>query len=497
MNSFFLSMIAPIIASIEHYPDRAAMFIDHKYYSYQQLGDCISKIRHHIRCNNLGHKVIGLVDNADFETYASILAIWLEGGYYVPLQPDWPHQRCLDVISKGEIQIIFDTSNKSVYNTACVENPHCFAPHNDYLQIENDQSDEDLACILFTSGSTGTPKGVKISRRNLGAAICSFWKTGIDITVDDRCLQCHDLSFVVSIQCIFAPLQKGACVYAIPSGEIKYAYIIMLLDKYQLTYCQMVVSMLVYILPYIKKIHHDQIKTFVIHSEPCRIELVEKMKEELPLTDIIVYYGATETTLHTTYYRPITDQYLAHNGYLTIGKAIPAVHAIIIDESGVVVPTGQKGELCIGGDMVSSGYWHDDDSSKKSFFYKTINGNCVRFYHTGDWSYQDNNEYLYLCGRMNNMIKIQGNRVEVSEIEDFAMQYLQNKNVTCISHEREDYLTEIVMFIRSEPFPVNELIHYLSQHLPVYMVPHTYKFIKEFPLNSNGKIDRIALKHLI
>ena len=98
---------------------------------------------------------------------------------------------------------------------------------------------------------------------------------------------------------------------------------------------------------------------------------------------------------------------------------------------------------------------------------------------------------------MNNMIKIQGNRVEVSEIEDFAMQYLQNKNVTCISHEREDYLTEIVMFIRSEPFPVNELIHYLSQHLPVYMVPHTYKFIKEFPLNSNGKIDRIALKHLI
>ena len=82
-------------------------------------------------------------------------------------------------------------------------------------------SDDSLAYILFTSGSTGKPKGVQISRNNIGSFMKSFWETGIIISEIDKCLQCFDLTFDVSISSYLTPLTRGACAYTVPHQVIR------------------------------------------------------------------------------------------------------------------------------------------------------------------------------------------------------------------------------------------------------------------------------------
>lgn len=491
-NLFNEGVIIPIVEAIKRHADRPALCVNGSFYTYKQFGESVSKIRSYIRQSIKDQFPIGVVDNADLETYASILAIWLEGKCYVPLQPTWPVERNQVIISHSKMRLCFDTSPKSRYNVEQIINPHNIEKAEEMLQVE-DFSDDCLACVLFTSGSTGHPKGVRISRKGLGTAIQSFWKTGVTLTCSDRCLQSFDLSFVVSFQCIYAPLQRGACLFPIPTGEIKYAYIIKLIDEHHLTFCQMVLSMLILIQPYMVKSHCEQIHTFIILGEPCPIDVMKVLLDQLPHTRIIQYYGSTETTLHTFCYCPTKKNLVTHNGFLTIGTIIPPNRVLILGDDKEPVQLGEKGELCIGGDQVSPGYWDDNEQNSSSFFYRLIDGKRFRFFYTGDLCFQNTDGYVLICGRINSMVKIQGNRIELMEIENVARRYLNNINVVCLPVKREDHLTEISLFIESVEFPIEDMRKYLYTKLPSYMVPHRIKFIRHFPHNSNGKIDRYAL----
>jgi amino acid adenylation domain-containing protein len=367
------------------------------------------------------------------------------------------------------------------------------------LLINDVETDEDrLAYILFTSGSTGIPKGVSISRKNVGAFMDSFWDSGITINEDDRCLQCFDLTFDVSVQCFLTPLTNGACVYTIPHDQIKYSYVFGLLEDHRLTFGAMAPSMLRYLKPYFGEIDLPALKNCILTGEASPVDLVQQWQKCVPNAQLFNFYGPTETTIYCTYYkiddiREIKSLY----GMLSIGRPMKNVKAIVVDENCNVLPKGEKGELCISGEQVSPGYWNNPEKNAVAFFEKEWNGITERFYHTGDLCYIDPHDSIMLYGRLDSQAKIQGYRVELGEIEHHTREYLQGNNAVVLTFINSIGNTELALFVEGSNINLAGLADHLKKKVPPYMVPTIMAVEKEFALNANGKVDKGKLKEKI
>lgn len=495
---FYSEIINPILSSIKNFPERNAFCIDEAFYTYDDLGQCVSKIRAALQQCSYSNQKVGLVINDDLESYASIIALWLEGDCYVPLHPNWPLERCQDICEQVELDLILDSSEETRYTGILVLNTNKLEYTVDCLEPKQGVSDEELAYILFTSGSTGKPKGVMLMRKNVAAFMDSFWQTGIEITEEDRCLQCFDLTFDVSVQGYLVPLTKGACCYTVPYGQIKYIYASGLIEDHQLTFGAMAPSMLRYLKPYFEEIDATSLKACILTAEACPLNLMEDWYNCATNTEIYDFYGPTECTIYCTYYKLTKGgNNKSLNGIISIGKPLANCVGLILDEQGNELPAGEKGELCIAGDQVTKGYWKNEEKNASSFFYKVVNGVNMRFYHTGDLCYKDEDGDIMYSGRLDHQAKIQGFRVEMGEIEYHAREFLGGKNVVCLAFDNKDALTEIAMFIEAEEFNPDEMIAYMRTKMPSYMIPAHLFYVPIFPLNSNDKVDKVKLKAMI
>ena len=498
MPAFYSDILVPFLNSLNKFGNKYALCIKEQYYTYADFSRCVSKIRVELRNVNYNNPKVGLVINDDIETYASIFALWLEGCCYVPLHPNWPLERCLDICQQINSDLILDSSNESRYVNAWVLNTSNLAYEYDCLEPNSDISDDELAYILFTSGSTGTPKGVQLSRKNVAAFMESFWKTGIQINEEDRCLQAFDLTFDVSVQSYLVPLTKGACCYTIPYGQIKYVYACNLIDEQKITFGAMAPSMLRYLKPYFNEFDSTSLKTCILTAEACPLELMEEWYKYATNVELYDFYGPTEATVYCTYYKLTRGgQNKSLNGIISIGKPLANVIGLILDEKGNELPTGEKGELCVAGDQITSGYFNNPEKNEESFFMKIIDGKQVRFYHTGDLCYKDKDGDIMYSGRLDHQAKIQGFRVEMGEIEYHARVFLKESNVVCLAYDNKDSLTEIAMFIEMVEQDTKGLLDYMKTKMPSYMIPTKIYFVPVFPLNSNDKIDKKQLKSLI
>lgn len=499
MNSLFSKeVLAPILSNILDKPDLRAFCINEVFYSYRQLGDYVSKIRDALKKRVHGENPIVLIANDDIETYASIFAIWLEGKCYVPLHPNQPIDRCLGIVDQISPSLILDSSEETHYSidVALMTKPLLF--EKDCLELQDMCYDNQLAYILFTSGSTGTPKGVMITKGNLGTFMDSFWNTGINISSGDRCLQCFDLTFDVSVQCFLTALTRGACIYTVPHGQIKYIYVSKLIEDHKLTFGAMAPSMLRYMKLYFSEIDATSLKTCILTAESCPLKLIEEWSQCANNAEIYDFYGPTEATIYCTYYKLNRgSENKSYNGIISIGKPMSNVVAIIIDENGNIVHSGEKGELCVSGGHVTPGYLNSSKINEACFFEKELNGTELRFYRTGDLCYMESDGNIMYSGRLDQQTKIQGFRVELGEIEFHARAFLGNKNAVAIAFENDESITEIALFIESDTTNSKEIVDFLRSKLPSYMIPTRVLCESVFPLNANDKIDKKRLKESV
>lgn len=495
---FYSQIIKPVLGSIHQYENRNAFCINKTFFTYKDLGQTISKVRDAVEMQSFSNHNVGLVINDDIETYASVFALWLEGCSYVPLHPNWPLERCLDIVDQVGLDLILDSSKSTRYQDITIVNTSVLSYVSDNLEYKDGFSEDAIAYILFTSGSTGKPKGVQITRRNIGVFMDSFWKTGILLNENDRCLQAFDMTFDVSVQSFLAPLCKGACCFTIPYGQIKYIYACGLIDQHKLTFGAMAPSMLRYLKPFFGGFDATSMKQCILTAEACPLNLMEEWYEYATNVELYDFYGPTEATIYCTYYkltRGGSNKTL--NGIISIGKPMANVLGLILDEAGNEVPRGVKGELCVAGDQVTCGYFNNPEKNAEAFFMKEIKGEQVRFYHTGDLCYEDEDGDIMYSGRLDHQAKIQGFRVEMGEIEFHAREYLGGNNVVCLAYDNKEGLTEIAMFIESNPIETDKLKEYMKSKMPIYMIPSQIIFQKEFALNNNGKVDKNILKELI
>lgn len=490
---FNQNILNNIVRCINQNGNRNAFCIDEEHYTYAQFGECISKIRSQLIKINHSNTKVGLVINDDLETYASIIALWLEGECYVPLHPNWPLERCQDICEQVEIDLILDSSKETRYERMLVVKTTPLEYEQNCLIPKECISDDELAYILFTSGSTGKPKGVQLSRKNLAAFVDAFFDV-YSIDENDRCLQCFDLSFDLSIMSYLIPLVKGACVYTVPPDVIKYSYIAGLIEDARLTVALMAPSTIKYLRPYFDEIDCTSLKYSLFCGEALPLDVTIEWSKCAQNAIIDNVYGPTEDTIFCSIYRfSRTGNNKTYNGILSIGKPMKKCGMTIFDENLNECEVGVLGNLCLSGDQLTMGYLKNKEKNEESFFLKEN----VRWYKTGDLCYIDEDGNIMYSGRLDHQAKIQGFRVELGEIEYHAKEFLGNKNVVCMAYEDCENLTRIAMFIESNEFNPDEMIAYMRNKMPSYMIPNRLFFIPTFPLNSNDKIDKVKLKSMI
>ena len=481
MTRFEECILAPFQQAIRDYSECNAFFIEGAYYTYRQFAERVSTIRNIICGIKSNESIWGLALHNDIDTYASIFALWLEGKAYVPLHPSWPKDRIESIKKQVGCTNVLDQCRVQT----------------DVINLDRvvEVSDKELAYILFTSGSTGVPKGVCITRGNVAAFLDSFWKTGISIAPEDRCMQCFDLTFDVSVQSFLVALTSGACVYTVPYGQVKYIYAASLIQEHHVTFGAMAPSMLTYLRPYFNEFDASSMKACILTAEACPVDLMEEWFECAKNTEIYDFYGPTEATVYCTYYKLTRGgANLSHNGIISIGKPLANVKAIIIREDSSLVEGEEKGELCVAGPQVTPGYWKNPEKNATSFFEQ----DGERYYHTGDLCYWDKTGNIMYSGRIDQQAKIQGFRVELGEIEHHARAFFKNGNrVVAIAFQNEQSLTEIALFVEKEEENSDALLTYLRSKMPQYMIPSRVFYQSMFPLNKSDKIDRVLLKSMI
>ncbi len=497
---FYEYVLTPFFRMVRESGTNNAFCINERFYTYNELGSCVSAIREKIRLTGYKSRNVGLVANDDIETYAAIFAIWSEGLAYVPLHPQQPAERSMEIIAQADIDLVISSGiNNPFTGVKIIESAGLQTGEKDFKnQSPEEAPEEALAYILFTSGSTGKPKGVPLMRSNVGAFMKSFFEVGFDVTAADRCLQCFDLTFDVSVQSFLTPLTRGACVYTIPHDQIKYSYVYGLMDDHRLTFGVMAPSMIRYLRPYFDEINSQSMRYCILTAEASPVELIREWSACIPQAEIYDFYGPTEATIYCTYYKySRTGINKDLNGMLSIGKPMNGVHAIITDEARNILAAGSKGELCISGDQLTAGYWNNPEKNKESFFELELDGVTERFYKTGDLCYMDEAGDIMYSGRLDFQVKIQGYRIELGEIEHHARICVNGRNAIAVAFQNSTGNTEIALFVEGDLENPVLLTDYLKSKMPYYMVPTKIIRQDNFPLNTNGKVDRNKLKALI
>ena len=470
-----------------------AFLIGGKIWLYSELYDIVEQISSLIK--DIDEKEMFLYSTDDIRTYASILALWLSGKAYVPLNPNQPSERHKETIMSVGTHFVLssdpnykcDLKDVTVIYTSSMSSDGYLRQHT--LEIA-DVDDNELAYILFTSGSTGKPKGVPITRGDLAAFIDSMNSIGLEISSKDKCLQPFDLTFDFSVSSYVIPLMKGACIYTIPNKAVKFTYIAALLEEHHLTVLQMVPSMIRNLLPYMDEVDVSSVRYNILCGEALTGKVIVPWHEANPKMVSYNMYGPTEDTVFCTYYLIHKDNIgnlLSANDIVSIGKTFKNSGILLVDDNDneIIVPN-QEGELCLCGDQLTPGYWKNDKENAEKFF---VMGD-VRYYRTGDMCYYAEDGNLMYVSRKDFQVKINGYRVELGEIENVYAEASKGKYCVVIPYQNAQGNTELAIVIEGKEYDYKEHQAFMSSKLTKYMMPSKWLFVKSMPLNQNGKVDR-------
>jgi len=427
------------------------------------------------------------------------LASAYSGNFYSPLDTSMPLPRIKKIIDiLNPFFILTDKNGIEIFKN--IENNSILIDiteiKNNYVLTEDIKTiDTDPLYVMFTSGSTGTPKGVVISHRSVIDYTEWLFDT-FDFNENTVFGNQAPFYFDNSILDIFSTLRNGCRTVIIPE-EIFLSPVNLLkyLDEKNINTIFWVPSVLVMIAntKVLEKYKPNYINKILFCGEVMPCKHLNIWRNNLPDVMYANLYGPTEITDVCTYY--IVNRKFDDDASLPIGMTCKNTEVVVLDENNEQVTGNNIGELCIKGTCLSLGYYRDKEKTNENFIQNPlINTYSEKIYRTGDLVFYNEHNELMFAGRKDYQIKHLGHRIELGEIETIASSF-ENVEQCCSVYNEEE--KKLILIISPVNIDENNLYKYIKERLPHYMLPSKiYKF-DVFPLNQNGKIDRIKLKSKI
>nr|NQU89617.1 amino acid adenylation domain-containing protein [Bacteroidota bacterium] len=479
--------------------DRTAFVIKGVKYTYSDFLGRISAIDSAIKNTNAGKDGILAICTPDhIDTYASIFSTWLNGFAYVPLDPGLPAKRVESIISQTGIKVILSPEKEvSHWIGEGVKLQYTGSlPDGKGIAKVNNPDMKMPAYVLFTSGSTGIPKGVCISFGNLESYFRAFFDLGYRIEPHDRVLQMFSLGFDMSVMSFGAGLWKGATIYTVPDGAFKNMEIMKLLADQKITVALMTPSVVRSVSHWLDEIHLPSLKYNIFAGEALPVELMVLWKKSLPCGTIHNIYGPTEALGCFNYDCPMQiEKSKSANGIISIGKPFPGMQARLKNIEPEAGAGNNSGELLIGGDQLMPGYWNNPDQNASAF--QMLGEEPGKYYRTGDICTIDEDGDYFFLGRTDQQVKVDGHRVELTEIEYHLKSLPDVMDAIVIFDETASTGGRVMAFLTPATGEREKIRTGLVKLVPAYMVPHEFIFMDQFPVNQHDKTDRQKLIALV
>ncbi len=428
--------------------------------SYAKLDDMSGRVYAYLKTQGIGKEDFVLINlPRGVLPVIAMIGVWKAGAAWSLVEDTYAPERIAFIREDCSCKLELSAANwDEVMRTE---------PLTGYEEVDA----HDAAYAIYTSGTTGNPKGVLHEYGNLERAIESIKVGGvIPFSGKDRLATLAPMNFVVTVIVVLA----GLNVFRGKNFIVSYATIKnpAALAKFFLTKR----ITITFLTPsYVRKLGNQTgpfLRMLFVGSEPAN-NIYNKNLE------LINIYACSESGFAVGVF-PIDRAYET----CPVGKPEIDTKITLIGEDGNEVPDGETGELCFDNPYVR-GYINLPDETKKAF----ING----VYHTGDLARKDENGNYVLLGRSNDMIKINGNRIEPAEIEAAVKQAL-GLDWTAAKGFVEGDKSYLCAYYTEDITPDTEALRQeLLKRLPYYMIPSYYIKIDEIPLKPNGKLDRKAL----
>jgi amino acid adenylation domain-containing protein len=508
------------LASANGSPDSMALSTPSEDYSYAELYKRSAAIAQELSLlPESNQTTIPLLLNKDIEAYSGILGVLMSGSAYVPLNLAFPISRVASIINQTDSStVIVDLSGFELLSSA----PELFPCVNTIIVIGSTQgiqvpedfdieillgcqsannfvvpniSEDSLAYVLYTSGSTGVPKGVQVTHGSISRYIDYMFER-YQLTPSDRVAQMAELSFDLSVFDQFMTWKSGG-VLCVPAKKDMLFPAAFLAEK-RVTVALLVPSMVMLMrkLRQLSPNLFEGIRISLFCGEALPQDLVLAWSGAVPNARIDNIYGPTELTVTCLIHAWKASDPVSDNAIVPIGTPHKGITALIIDENFNELAAGEKGELVISGYATDKfGYWRDEVKTNNALCH--VNGRDEKFYRTGDVAIKSSDGVLRWLARMDQQIKYHGHRIELGDIEASIRNNIGCNQVVVIPWPiKEGFVEGLVAFVDvSDSSSEDEIATVLKANLPKYMLPKDIRLVSEFPLNTNGKVDRLMLKN--
>lgn len=522
-----IHLASGFVRSAKAFPNRPALFVRGTEYTYAELEKHSARLAHCILKHAKKDNPFGLIlAHRSLTSHSAVLGILMAGRGYVPLHPSFPTSRNRKIISQSGADFIIvgeeglaslpellaDTPPLTVLlpgtgdasELADTFPEHTFLARPAILEAsitvpELASQADATAYLLFTSGSTGTPKGVPVSHGN-GCAFVRYIADRYAVSELDTVAQTSDLTFDFSVQQIFMPWERGACVSVLPDMALMAPA--KFIRSQEVTIWISVPSVVQFAekLRLLKPNAFPSIRLSMFCGEPLSCHAAQAWMIATPDSELVNLYGPTEAAVAITHYpwNSHTSPQQCEDDIVPIGWMFESQHGLIVSPDLTPMADNETGELLLSGSQVTKEYFNAPERTAKQ--YVTLPDDpATLWYRTGDLVRKGVDGCLFFKGRADDQVQIRGYRVVLQEVtcalKEAAGTDLAAALAWPVTQGRAD---AVYGFIAGDIARDDmALIAACKERLPNYMVPKAIIRLDAFPLSPNGKIDNKALAAIL
>lgn len=488
-------------------PDQIAVKYKDDALTYAQLNAQANQFAYYLQSRGVKQgDLVPIYAPKSLQLMVAVLGALKAGAAYVPMNLENPSEVTKSILSETTAKFVCTTSLHS----------EVFADFEGIEAIVLDHLDEELsafsgenlelsggssfdsAYVIYTSGTTGAPKGVEIEHKSLLPTYES-WKEIYELTPDDVHLQMANVGFdVFAGDWIRALCSGGTLVMAEKASLLDPKALYEQITEEKVTCAEFVPAVLRLLLAHLKKndLSLGSMRLLLCGSDQWTMSEYRETQAKVPHGKVVNSYGLTETTIDSTWFIEPENSGLSGEQIVPIGMPFPHVELDLLGEDGVAVPAGEAGELCIKGVSVAKGYYNRPELTSEKFGIDPKSGQPI--YRTGDSAKLLGDGNFAFLGRNQQVIKINGKRVNLPDIETAVMQHSDIGFAVIVPTEVTDagvqslscYLSLTSEARASGNLSYRGLAEYLVEHAPPYAIPKFFYEIESPPLTPNGKVDR-------
>ena len=515
-----------LLEAFNQYKNKIAIKTSNEDISYNELYKRSISIADFISTNK--YKKVAILGYRSVNVYAVILAAIFANQTYVPLNPRFPVKRTIEMILDSDVDAIIVCKECAAYLKKLLKeakidkeliiedsdkfNEQDFSKERSYnitrlsftasnkTEIgESSKIDFDEnkpIYVIYTSGTTGKAKGVIVSYFHFFSYIEKILNY-YNFNENDVFSQMSEITFDLSLQDLCSSILSGGTLIPIPKEYLFCPAPI--ISKFKIT----VFHAVPYVISMLKKMEMlepelmNSIRISIFVGEPLWYEQVRDWIKSCPNSIVYNTYGPTETTVIIMRYKVYDPKIMTIDalkeleGVVPLGTTFPRAKAGIFNDYNVELAKNEIGQIYLAGDQVGLGYLNSKEKTNEAF----LNLDGTLWYKTGDNGYVDDNGNFIFKGRRDDQVKINGFRVDLLEIDEKLRLASKRRAMSIPLRNELNQITNLVAAVEGgEDNKIkDDIVSTLKNYLPFYMQVHDIVFIKEFPVNYNGKLDRKAL----